>query len=575
MKIDNLEKYSSAVTLSDMEIFVYPELMLSIVLANIMSPVLWHWLEHDTFKKREDKNIYRKLMRMRQHIMDEYEFNLDLNTWGLTHKDVELNRFKDDIAPDDIARSNALFGYTGDKYYFDVDIRRHFGLDQYDGDIIPYWKTETLEAMDAFRLREGYRTGAGECVSLSTLYAAAAFVVCGVPLEDIYMVLTPLHSQNFIDIKDGIITNNRRLVTKSMWFNGTEISNKAQRALRNEQVTIVAHNTGWIHCFYDTATIDPKRYSKFTGLLTGYLDCPLDAMAFANFLRSMGKYQKYFQFCRRQRGKRMFVKAETLFGYEHGSRYRIFDQTFDKLLDDVSDEDYSPYMHAERLCCEQLMGFIEYEKIDIHKPADRKKLAIFICPFAKQDAEPCIEDLYDFLHIDPRLPGADKHYETAEPIQLDPAWSRDEIIDYLESLRDKNRTVDLAFYAYRDMTRCDWTPFVKAAVERNPVCIEAHANDGIDQVYSQLAALPKESIYDGPRLAQPDEVANYQTGDGLEKAFTLAAILHRRRPDVPIDLIADGPDVIVRNDSEYRFHSDKHLTRHIRIEGDSYEVSGE
>jgi hypothetical protein len=28
-----------------------------------------------------------------------------------------------------------------------------------------------------------------------------------------------------------------------MWFNGTEISNKAQRAIRNEQVTIVAHPT--------------------------------------------------------------------------------------------------------------------------------------------------------------------------------------------------------------------------------------------------------------------------------------------------------------------------------------------
>jgi hypothetical protein len=30
-------------------------------------------------------------------------------------------------------------------------------------------------------------------------------------------------------------------------------------------------------------------------------------------------------------------------------------------------------------------------------------------------------------------------------------------------MRDKNPTVDLAFYAYRDMTRCDWRPFVKAA----------------------------------------------------------------------------------------------------------------
>lgn len=39
MKPDELEKYSSATTLSDMEVFVFPELMYSLVLANIMSPL--------------------------------------------------------------------------------------------------------------------------------------------------------------------------------------------------------------------------------------------------------------------------------------------------------------------------------------------------------------------------------------------------------------------------------------------------------------------------------------------------------------------------------------------------------
>jgi len=37
----SVEKYSSAVTLSDMEVFIFPELMLALVLANIMSPRLW------------------------------------------------------------------------------------------------------------------------------------------------------------------------------------------------------------------------------------------------------------------------------------------------------------------------------------------------------------------------------------------------------------------------------------------------------------------------------------------------------------------------------------------------------
>jgi len=151
MTSDKLEKYSSAITLSDMEIFVFPELMYGLVLANIMSPVIWKWRQEECFKKLEGKSPYKKLMRLKQYIMDEYEFNLDLNTWGLTQQQNELKRFEQVISPQDIAKSNALFGYEGDRYYFDVDIRRHFGMDKYDGAVIPDWKTETVEAMEAFR----------------------------------------------------------------------------------------------------------------------------------------------------------------------------------------------------------------------------------------------------------------------------------------------------------------------------------------------------------------------------------------------------------------------------------------
>ncbi|MBN2588835.1 MAG: hypothetical protein JXA96_03155, partial [Sedimentisphaerales bacterium] len=161
MDAKNLEKYTSAITLSDMEIFVFPELMYSIVLANIMSQVIWKWRDLDCFKKLEGKTRYKKLMRLKQFIMDEFDFNLDLETWGLTNQQAELKRFEKFISPEEIASSNALFGYHGDKYYFNVDIRRHFGLDKYNSDIIPYWKTETVEAMDAFHLKDGYERAAG------------------------------------------------------------------------------------------------------------------------------------------------------------------------------------------------------------------------------------------------------------------------------------------------------------------------------------------------------------------------------------------------------------------------------
>jgi len=565
MTPEQLEKYSSAVTLSDMEVFVFPELMYSLVLANIMSPKIWRWRQRDCFEKLQGKDSYRKLMRLKQFIMDEYEFNLDLETWGLTTREKELKRFEKFISPDDIAASNALFGYEGDRYYFDVDIRKHFGLDKYNTNIIPYWKTETVEAMDAFRLKGGYKTGAGECVSLSTLYAAAAFIVCGIPLEDIYMILTPLHSQNFIDIKDGALTNNRRLVTKTMWFNGTAITDKAQRAIRNENVTIVAHPTGYIHCLYNDATIDQEAYKKFTGLLADYLTEKLSLLTLANFLRWNMKYQKYFQFCCDGcRGGEKYAKAEVLFHYEHGTSMRVADDTFEKLIEEIADQDVLTCKLPDRMCCQQFITFCQYENLNVKNkndwPAIKKYLGPFVLP-----VDEFLDGLSDFLHTEAKLPSSQKNYIPCEAIDLKTNMQREEVIEYLQSVRDKNPTADLAFYTFRDMQTCDWTPFVKAALERSPVSLEKTKSMSEDDVYQWLNSMPGSSIYDDKRLAQPDEVANYQTGDGLERAFLLANILHSRDPQQEIQILAEGNTVTVKGRGEYSFESEKQLKQTVQI----------
>jgi hypothetical protein len=550
-----------------MEIFVFPELMYTLVLANIMSPIIWQWRKLDCFKKLEGKNSYRKLMRLRQFIMDEFEFNLDLETWGLTSKAKELKRFEKFVSPGDITKSNALFGYHGDKYYFDVDIRRHFGLDKYDSDIIPYWKTETVEAMNAFRLKEGYKTAAGECVSLDALYAAAAFIVCEIPLEDIFMILTPLHSQNFIDLQDGILTNNRRLVTKTMWFNGTAISNKAQRALRNENITIVAHSSGYVHCLYKDATIDKKLYQDFSRKLDSYLSAELSLSVFANFLRSNQKYQKFFQVCRECHGQAQFLKAEVLFRYEHGSNYRVADKTFDKLLADISDEDFVPYQLPGRIRCDELDEFIEKQKPDIKSIGGKAAFRKYVEPVIPE-AQRFVDELADFMHIEVKLPASEKNFLPAEPIEISVEQSREQIIDYLKQVRQSNSTADLAFYSYRDMESCNWLPFVRAAVQRNPVSIQMVKAMSIKEIYAWLEQMKDASIYDGRRLAQPDEVANYKTGDGLEKAFLLANVIRERNPEQDVEIIADNNLVILKGQHEHRFVSNKNLEKSIIISTD-------
>ncbi len=564
MNCEQLEKYSSAITLSDMEIFVFPELMYSLLLADIMSPIIWKWRDLDCFKKIEGKSSYKKLMRLKQFIMDEYEFNLDLETWGLTSRQKELDRFDKFISAEDITRSNALFGYQGDKYYFDVDIRKHFGLDKYNSDIIPYWKTETVEAMDAFKHKSGYSKSAGECVSLSALYAAAAFIVCRIPLEDIYMILTPLHSQNFIDIQDGVLTNNRRIVTKTMWFNGTAIANKAQRALRNENATILAHCSGYVHCLYNDATIEENAYQHFAEQLDRFLSTQLDRQIFANFLRSHNEYQKFFQLCRDCHGNERFLKAEILFHYEHGSNFRIGDSTHDKLIAQIHDEDFIRYKMPDRICCNDFDDFIQKQKIDLTTSQGKAVLLEFVRAII-DDAAGFVKTLADFIHCQAKLPSPDKNYLPTEPVKINTEQSREEIIDYLQSIRKTSTTADLAFYAYRDMQSCNWQPFTKAALERNPISLEMAKEKSVQDIYQWLKGIKDDSIYNDKRLAQPDEVANYKTGDGLEKAFLLANLIHQRTPQQQLQIIAENNKVILIADKKYEFTSNKDFNRKIAL----------
>jgi hypothetical protein len=530
MNKQTLEKYSSAFTLSDMEIFIFPDLLYALVLANIMSPEIWKWRDDPWFAGIRKMGPLKKIHRVKQYVMDHYNFNLDLETWGLTDKQTEISRFSEFVDIGMLSRSNALFGYEGDQYYFDMDIRRHFGLDKFDSDIIPYWKTETVEAMNAFRFKPDHQAGAGECVSLACLYAAALFVVAEVPLEKIFLMGTPLHSQNFVMVDEGVLTNNRRIVTKSMWYNGTELSALARRALEHEQVTYVAHNTGWIHSMYPEATIDPEAYGAFRDKLAKFLETPVDFEIFMNFLRDYSRHQKLFQLCFQCHGSNRYIQLEKAFGYEHGSKNRLGDKTGRKLYCEMDEEDLylQPIDHRFRM-------YHEDELFDL------KPYPVFIQALKEnfpglENHDEFFTDLKKFVHTVPRLPAAQKEFAVSRPVSITPGQSREEIIRYLSSIRHSSSLIaDLAFYAGRYMDSCDWKPFCKAAFERNPVSIEQFHDLDLQGVYDLLQSWPNESIYEGNRLALPDEVVNFQRGDGIEKAITLVNIAKARHLDVTLE----------------------------------------
>jgi hypothetical protein len=567
-----LEKLSSAFTLSDMEIFIFPELFYPLILADIMSPELWKWRDDPWFKDIEKKNFTYKANRIKQYIIQNYIFNLDLSTWGLTSKSTEIGRFSDFFDMEMLKQSNALFGYEGDKYYFDIDIRKHFGLDKYDSDIIPYWKTETIEAMGAFRYKENFTTGAGECVSLSALYASAMFVVGRIPLEKIFLIATPLHSQNFIIEKDGLITNNRRIVTKNMWYNGTSLSEKARRAMENEKITIVSHISGYIHTLYDEATIDEKAYQTFSHKLKDFLSTDLTSLIFINFLRFKSKYKQLFQYRCECDGTKRYVSLEKLFEYEHTSRFSVSADTRNMLVKEIEGDEF----HLSPIEWKIMLNDIE----TILNKTRGKSLKDIEAEFIKKTGtefeeiiKEMFKDLSEFISIDPKIPVPEKSFVTSAKLDITTENSREEIIDLITNQQDNSEAAMLSLYVYRQMDIIDWRPFVKAAIERNPVSFMDLYEKNNYEVYSLLKELPMDSIYDGNRLALPDEVWNFKRGDGIEKVLLLADFIHHKDKSSVVTITIDNKDVLLTSGGhDFHFISKKSLKKSIQIKGKEYKI---
>ncbi len=567
-----LEKYSSAFTLSDMEIFIFPELFYPLILADIMSPELWRWRDDPWFIDIKKKSFNVKANRIKQYIIQNYVFNLDLSTWGLTSKSAEIGRFSDFFDMDMLKQSNALFGYEGDKYYFDIDIRKHFGLDKYDSDIIPYWKTETVEAMGAFRYKDNFRTGAGECVSLSALYAAAMFVVGRIPLEKIFLIATPLHSQNFIIEKDGLITNNRRIVTKNMWYNGTSLSERARRAMENEKVTIVSHISGYIHTLYEEATIDRNAYILFSKKLREFLITDLTSLIFINFLRFKSKYKNLFQYRCDCSGTVRYVSLEKMFEYEHTSKFNVSSETRGSLVKEIEGDDF----HLSPIQWKIMLNDIE-AILDKHSGKSLKEIENEFIKKTGTEYEEVIREMFielnDFIFTDPKIPDPEKNFLYTDRLEITNENSREDIIDLITSKQEDSETARLALYVFRDMDKIDWRPFIKASIERNPVSFSDLNEKNNYEVYSLLKQLPDESIYEGNRLALPDEVWNFRRGDGIEKALLLADfLLHKDRSSTIAIEIEHKNVLLTAGSHEFRFTSRKNLEKSIKIKGTEYKI---
>ena len=183
-------------------------------------------------------------------------------------------------------------------------------------------------------------------------------------------------------------------------------------------------------------------------------------------------------------------------------------------------------------------------------------------------------ELESYIIIDPKLPDSDKSFVSKPGPEINVSDTRDIIVKKITDMSGLSETALLSLYVYRQMDRIDWIPFIKAAIERNPVCFKDLDGKTTDEVYEILLSLENESIYDGKRLALPDEVWNFQRGDGIEKALLLADFIIHKDGDTRVSIGINDGDVIVENTGEkYRFNSKKSFVKSLTIRGSSYSVN--
>jgi hypothetical protein len=400
------------------------------------------------------------------------------------------------------------------------------------------------------------------------LYAAALFIVGRIPLENIYLMGTPLHSQNFIDVNEGILTNNRRIVTKKMWFNGTSMTTKARRALENEKITLVSHISGYIHHIFEKATINLSVYQIFSEKLKQFLTSEFSPEVFINFLRYHMKYKKCFQYKRTINNRDCYIGLETIFEYEHSSKISFSGPTRETFMNEIDDEEFSLTLIDDRLVIQDVEVFLEKNKgVDMDFVMDYflKQAKSAQCSNEKE-IQLLFRDLADFLSTKPQLPATNKQFIQTEALPINTEQDRLEIIKLISEKADESEVALLSLYAFRDMGKISWDPFIKAAFERNPVSLVTLKGKTAEGVYKLLSELPNESIYDGQRLAQPDEVWNFGRGDGTEKAFLLANFLYNEMDRPPLNLVIENDKVILEyNNAQYNFHSTKGLVKKVNL----------
>jgi hypothetical protein len=262
----------------------------------------------------------------------------------------------------------------------------------------------------------------------------------------------------------------------------------------------------------------------------------------------------------------------TIFSYEHSSKNKFTGDSRKALIEDIDPRDFYITPKEGKIIINDFEDFLNQNK-DLSFDEKKDYFIENILSERCSRMRYMFDEMRAFIHVEPRLPDEHKEFMAMPRLQINTEHSREDIMEHIAALASRNEFAELAWYAYREMEGISWIPFTKAALERNPVCIEGLAGKAIDEAYQILIDMPDESIYSGNRLAQPDEVWNYGRGDGMEKAFVLMSYIRSVGSDHFIIFETNKMEVVVtQNESiTYHFPSGKKYEKKILVKGNMIE----
>jgi hypothetical protein len=263
-----------------------------------------------------------------------------------------------------------------------------------------------------------------------------------------------------------------------------------------------------------------------------------------------------------------------MFEYEHSSKNHVGLESREGLISEIEGDEF----HLSPIQGKLMLNDFETILNEEHGkslPEIENKFIDAAGEISEGVIREMFSDLRDFTSTEPNLPDIRKNFVDIPRLSIHVDDSREAIAAKIAAMSGLSEMARLTLYVYRQMDVIDWLPFVKAAIERNPVSYIDLNGKMPHEVHEMLLKLPGESIYDSARLALPDEVWNFRRGDGIEKALLLASYIHYLNKDSFIIIDINQDEVILKaGETSYSFISEKGLIKRIEINGNLYRING-